>query len=91
MTKFFDSGPPTFSDQVVEVHAYEAASPFTSPVPSILGATSFHKCHHSTHSRFHWLGGINVGGSAHVGEEQLMAIKRIGILPVAAMFRASTP
>jgi hypothetical protein len=25
-----------------------------------------------------WL--INVGGSAHVGEEQLMAIKRIGIL-----------
>jgi hypothetical protein len=35
-----------------------------------------------------WL--INVGGSAHVGEEQLMAIKRIGILPVAAMFRAST-
>jgi len=36
-----------------------------------------------------WL--INVGRSAHVGEEQLMAIKRIGILPVAAMFRASTP
>lgn len=31
VTKFFDCGPATFSDQAVEVHAYEAASPFTSP------------------------------------------------------------
>ena len=37
MTKFFDCGPATFSDQAVEVHAYEAASPFTSPVPSASG------------------------------------------------------
>ncbi|HSV21808.1 MAG TPA: hypothetical protein VLJ17_02125, partial [Xanthobacteraceae bacterium] len=28
VTKFFDCGPATFSDQAVEVHA---ASPFTSP------------------------------------------------------------
>ena len=36
MTKF-DCGTAAFSDQAVEVHAFEAASPFTSPVPSILG------------------------------------------------------
>jgi hypothetical protein len=50
-------------------------------------ATPLHKCHHSTHSRFHWLGGA-VGRSGSLtlaearmfGEEQLVAIKRIGIL-----------
>jgi hypothetical protein len=36
VTKFFDCGPATFSDQAVEVHAYEAASPF-NPDDHILG------------------------------------------------------
>ena len=93
MTKFFDCGPATFSDQAVEVHAYEAASPFTSPddhcpvswvsilcdaVPQMSSLDAFPLSLAWRHCWPIWL--INVGGRAHVGEEQLMAIKRIGIL-----------
>jgi hypothetical protein len=41
----------------------------TQPIPAFIGLPALLPI---------WL--INVGGRAHVGEEQLMAIKRIGIL-----------
>lgn len=92
MTKFFDCGPATFSDQAVEVHAYEAVLfllPMTiaqylgcrflcDAVPEMSSLNPFPLSLAWRHCWPIWL--INVGGSAHVGEEQLMAIERIGIL-----------